>query len=46
MECKGNYLFLNGDLRKITIIIIFHKSPALEQCDFKVKFENWKVELQ
>lgn len=31
---------------KITIIAIAHRLTTLEQCDFKVKFKNGKVELQ
>lgn len=31
---------------KITIIAVAHRLTTLEQCDFKVKFEDAKVELQ
>lgn len=30
---------------KITIIAIAHRTTTLEQCDFKVKFENGKAEI-
>lgn len=30
---------------KITIIAIAHRTSTLEQCDFKVKFENGKAEI-
>lgn len=30
---------------KITIIAIAHRTSTLEQCDFKVKFENGKAEM-